>query len=118
MNADFSGNTLNNVEGKSLLSHIRISDPRKDYVLDSVYLAANGTGNNREIRLRSDIADGSLKGSYDLVTLPAYFETIVKKYIPSLKADIRAQATEFLIQHAAKGSGSAAGILQTRSQST
>jgi hypothetical protein len=36
------------------------------------------------IALRSDALDGSIKGSYDLATLPSYFKTIVKKYIPSL----------------------------------
>lgn len=84
----FSGNSLNNTEGNILLSSIRVIDPRNNYAVDSVYLAANGVGEGREISLRSDIADGSLKGNYDLNTLPSYFKTIVKKYIPSLKTDI------------------------------
>ncbi|HTI61289.1 translocation/assembly module TamB domain-containing protein [Mucilaginibacter sp.] len=85
---DFAGNTLNNTEGKFLLSNLRIVDPRNNYVVDSVYLAASGIGDNREIVLKSDMADGSLKGNYDLATLPSYFKTIIKKYIPSLKTDI------------------------------
>jgi hypothetical protein len=85
---NFRGNNLNNTEGTFLLSPIRIVDPRNNYVVDSVYLTANGIGNVREISLKSDIADGSLKGNYDLATLPSYFKTIVKKYIPSLKTEI------------------------------
>jgi hypothetical protein len=85
---NFAGNSLNNTEGQILLSPIRIVDPRNNYVVDSVYLSANGVGNVREISLRSDMADGSLKGNYDLATLPSYFKTIIKKYIPSLKTDI------------------------------
>ncbi|MBS1531654.1 MAG: translocation/assembly module TamB domain-containing protein [Bacteroidetes bacterium] len=85
VNSDFSGNTLNNTQGTLAVSCIRVTDPRRDYGVDSLYLAANGIGNDRAIMLRSDLADGSLKGSYDLATLPAYFETIVKKYIPSLQ---------------------------------
>jgi len=85
---NFSGNTLNNTVGKILVSPIRIVDPRNNYLVDSIYLAANGVGDGREISLRSDMADGSLKGNYDLNTLPSYFKTIVKKYIPSLKMDI------------------------------
>ncbi|MFI5162535.1 MAG: translocation/assembly module TamB domain-containing protein [Sphingobacteriales bacterium] len=88
MHSDFAGNTLNNTEGKLLLSKVRISDPRKDYIVDSVYLSANGVGDDREISLKSDIANGSIKGKYDLPTLPAYFVTVVKRYIPSLKTDI------------------------------
>ncbi|MBS1501781.1 MAG: translocation/assembly module TamB domain-containing protein, partial [Bacteroidetes bacterium] len=83
--ADFSGDNLNNTEGNILASSIHVIDPRNDYLVDSVYLSANGTGEGREIDLKSDIAEGSLKGNYDLATLPAYFKTIVKKYIPSLQ---------------------------------
>lgn len=88
LTTNFSGNTLNNTEGNILFSSTRIVDPRHNYVVDSVYLAANGVGDGREISLKSDIADGSLKGSYDLNTLPSYFKTIVKKYIPSLRLDV------------------------------
>ena len=84
----FCGNNLNNTEGDFLMSGIRVIDPRNTYVVDSVNLSANGIGNRREISLKSDIADGSLKGNYDLPTLPSYFKTIVKKYIPSLKTEI------------------------------
>jgi hypothetical protein len=51
-------------------------------------LTASGTGRERLISLQSPVADGSIKGNYDLGTLPSYFKTIVKKYIPSLKTDI------------------------------
>ncbi len=88
INTDFSGNTLSNFQGHVLLSPVRIVDPRNNYVVDSVYLAASGMGHVREINLRSDIADGSIKGDYDLATLPSYFKTILKKYVPSLKTEI------------------------------
>jgi hypothetical protein len=84
----FSGNSLKNMEGNILLSPIRIVDPRNNYLLDSVYLAASGKGDSRLIALRSDALDGSIKGSYDLATLPSYFKTIAKKYIPSLQTEI------------------------------
>ncbi|HEY8930141.1 MAG TPA: translocation/assembly module TamB domain-containing protein [Mucilaginibacter sp.] len=88
INANFSGNSLNNLTGKAALQRVRIIDPRNNYVLDSVMLSATGEGNQRAINLKSDVADGYIKGSYDLATLPSYFKTIVKKYIPSLKTDI------------------------------
>ncbi|HWD90653.1 MAG TPA: translocation/assembly module TamB domain-containing protein [Mucilaginibacter sp.] len=85
VNSDFAGNNLNNLQGKLQVSCVRVTDPRGDYGVDSLYLAAEGMGNDRSIILRSDIADGTLKGNYDLPTLPAYFQAIVKKYIPSLQ---------------------------------
>ena len=83
-----TGNGLNNLTGSLNLTGIRIVDPRNNYVVDTLFLNASGTGLNRAINLQSDIADGFLKGSYDLETLPSYFKTIVKKYIPSLKTTI------------------------------
>lgn len=85
---DFGGNNLNNIQGNFLLSGLRIVDPKNNYTVDSVYFSASGTGAGREIDFKSDMADGTLKGNYDLTTLPSYFKTIVKKYIPSLKMDI------------------------------
>jgi hypothetical protein len=86
----FSGNDLKNFEGNVLLSPVRVIDPRNNYLMDSVYFYANGKGASRVIALRSDALDGSIKGSYDLATLPSYFKTIVKKYIPSLQTEITA----------------------------
>jgi hypothetical protein len=88
INTNFSGNNLDNLDGSILLTKIRIADPRSDYVVDSLALTASGKGDARLISLKSDIADGSIKGSYDLGTLPSYFKTIAKKYIPSLKTAI------------------------------
>lgn len=84
----FSGDDLKNLQGNILLSPIKIVDPRNNYQADSLYLSANGSGNAREIALKSDFADANIKGSFDLATLPSYFKTIVKKYIPSLQTTI------------------------------
>ncbi|WP_073407100.1 translocation/assembly module TamB domain-containing protein [Mucilaginibacter sp. OK098] len=86
--ANFSGNSLSNLAGEASLQKIRIVDPRNNYVIDSLAISATGKGNQRAINLKSDVADGYIKGSFDLATLPSYFKTIVKKYIPSLKTDI------------------------------
>ncbi|HEY5327739.1 MAG TPA: translocation/assembly module TamB domain-containing protein [Mucilaginibacter sp.] len=88
MTTNFSGNNLNNLLGKVSLIHTRVVDPRNNYAVDSVTLSANGMGNLRDITLKSDIADGDIKGNFDLPTLPSYFKTILKKYIPSLKTTI------------------------------
>jgi len=42
------------------------------------------------ISLRSDVTDGYIKGSFDVPTLPDYFKSIAKKYIPSLQTTITA----------------------------
>ena len=88
VNTQITGNNLNNIKGSIDLTNIRLVDPRNNYVVDTLFLKASGLGTNRNITLHSDIADGFLKGSYDLATLPSYFKTVVKKYIPSLKTTI------------------------------
>jgi len=87
MKTKFAGNSLENFDGHIELSPIHIIDPRNNYTVDSVDLSSSGKGNDRLLSLKSDIADGSIKGSFDLATLPSYFKKIVKKYIPSLKID-------------------------------
>ncbi|SDF36344.1 Autotransporter translocation and assembly factor TamB [Mucilaginibacter pineti] len=84
----FSGNSLANIQGNILLSPARVVDPRNNYLVDSLYLSSSGEGNSREIALKSDFADANIKGTFDLATLPSYFKTIVKKYIPSIKTTI------------------------------
>ena len=85
---NFSGNNLSNLSGSLSLTCARIVDPRHNYPVDSLLLTANGSGNARLISLKSDMADASIKGGFDLATLPSYFKTIAKKYIPSLKTEI------------------------------
>jgi hypothetical protein len=82
---NFSGNDLSNLSGNVYLTNARVIDPRNNYPIDSVSLTASGTGNSRAINFKSDFADAYIKGSFDLATLPSYFKTILKKYIPSLK---------------------------------
>ncbi|RYY35442.1 MAG: translocation/assembly module TamB [Sphingobacteriaceae bacterium] len=88
LSTNFSGDHLDNLNGDIFLKSTRVVNPRNNYILDSLYLAASGSGNTRLLDFRSDAADGSIKGSYSLATLPSYFKSIVKKYIPSLKTDI------------------------------
>jgi hypothetical protein len=84
----FSGNNLDNIQGDILFSPARVVDPHNNYLADSLYLSSSWKGNIRDISLKSDFADANIKGKFDLATLPSYFKTIVKKYIPSIKTTI------------------------------
>jgi hypothetical protein len=85
MTAKFSGDNLNNLTGNLALRHSRVIDPRNNDPIDSVILSSTGSGNARMISLRSDVMDGYIKGSFDVPTLPDYFKSTLKKYIPSLQ---------------------------------
>lgn len=88
INSKVSGDNLKNLSGHILVSPIRIVDPRNNFLVDSVNLSINRSDTARYVSLKSDIADASIRGKFDLATLPSYFKSIVKKYIPSLKTTI------------------------------
>lgn len=85
---NFTGNNLSNIQGNLELMHIRMTSASTSMVVDSVNLFARGTGDNRSLTINSDILDASIHGQYDLNTLPSYFKSVVKKYIPSVKMDV------------------------------
>lgn len=85
---NIAGTDLRNIVGSVELKKLRIVDPRHNYVVDSILVNSSGSGEEKQLSLKSDIADGTIKGNYDLATLPSYFKTVIKKYIPSLKTQI------------------------------
>ncbi len=85
---NFTGNNLDNIQGNLLLQHVQLNNVKGIYHIDSIQLSAGGIGKERNLTINSDILDASIKGQYDLNTLPSYFKALAKTYIPSLKADI------------------------------
>ncbi|MET3114821.1 hypothetical protein AAKU52_002560 [Pedobacter sp. CG_S7] len=87
-NTNFSGNNLNNIQGNLSINKIQLNNAKGIYIIDSVKLMANGIGIDRTLRIESDVLDASIKGQYDLNTMPSYYKALAKTYIPSLKTDI------------------------------
>ncbi|HEX7367653.1 MAG TPA: translocation/assembly module TamB domain-containing protein [Pelobium sp.] len=85
INTNFKGNSLDDIQGQVIVNNLRLTNPQKSVVIDSVQLLAEGVGTNRLLALTSNIGDAQIKGEYDLNTLPSAFKTIVKKYIPSYR---------------------------------
>jgi hypothetical protein len=85
---NFSGSNLDNIQGYLRLQEIKLDNVKGIYNIDSVELRASGVGKERSLAVKSDILDASIKGQYDLNTLPSYYKTLAKRYIPSLKTDI------------------------------
>jgi hypothetical protein len=85
---NFSGTNLNNIQGDLLIQRIRLDNVKGIYNIDSVELNAQGIGVDRTLKISSDVLDASIKGQYDLNTLPSYYKALAKTYIPSLKTEI------------------------------
>jgi len=85
---NFSGTNLNNIQGNLLIQKIRLDNVKGIYNIDSLELQAKGIGIDRTLQIKSDVLDASIRGQYDLNTLPSYYKALAKTYIPSLKTDI------------------------------
>ena len=85
---NFSGTNLNNIQGNLLIQAIRLNNVKGIFNIDSVQLSAKGIGADRTLKISSDVLDASIKGQYDLNTIPSYYKSLAKTYIPSLKTDI------------------------------
>ncbi len=100
-NTNFSGNSLDNIQGQLTLQHIAIHSVSEKFHIDSIYLKADGFGTLRSLSLKSDLLEGSIKGQYDLKTLVPYLKQVSKKYIPSLtrkSESFKAQNFDFIIK--------------------
>lgn len=91
---NFSGNNLNNIQGELSIAQVRLNNVKGIYTIDSIQLNAKGLGAARELTIQSDVLDASIKGQYDLNTLPSYYKSLAKTYIPSLKTDIVKYGTQ------------------------
>ena len=87
-NTNFSGDNLNNIQGDLYVGNIKLDNVRGIYDIDSVQLSAKGLGLDRTLKIQSDVLDASIKGQYDLNTIPSYYKHLAKTYIPSLQTDI------------------------------
>lgn len=94
LRTNFTGSNLTNIEGSVDIDSIRLTNPESSFVVDSVKLAARGTGSDRELNISSDILDASIRGEYDLNTLPSYFKSVANTYIPSLKLNFVEPGTQ------------------------
>ena len=88
LETNFSGANLDNIQGSLGVYKAILANSRQAMVIDSIALIATGIDNNRSLSIKSDILDASIIGAYDLNTLPSYFLSVVKKYIPSLQTKI------------------------------
>ncbi len=86
--SNFNGNALNNVQGDLAFYDIRFQADSSQHAVDSLVLEASGNEAHRLLRLRSDLADATVKGEMDLTTLRSYFKSVAMQYAPSLALPI------------------------------
>lgn len=89
--ANFTGNNLSNIDGRLLIENLIIEGPQDSSLVDSILLYTQLESDQRTLAIESGILDTRINGQLDLKTLPSYFKSLTKHYIPSLAIDV----TEF-----------------------
>ena len=85
LSADFSGTSINDMQGKILLDSLTLNAPAgQGYFLDNLSIVANNLDGEREMNIHSSFMTASLRGNYSFQTIPENILRIAKRYIPSL----------------------------------
>lgn len=80
---NFSGNTIDNVQGSVHLTNIRYGEGKNSFEVDSVKLQAFTNESGKVLKLESDVASGQLQGNFLVAELAPSFNHILSQILPS-----------------------------------
>ena len=86
LTADFTGNSIDNLNGKILLDSLIINSPNAPtYLLDNLTISANQINNGeKQLSISSPFMNALIQGNYTYQTIPASILRGIQKHIPSL----------------------------------
>jgi hypothetical protein len=84
LTADFTGNTIDNMEGSFVVDSLDVKTAPASFFLNQFKVEASGHSLNRQLVIRSDIINGEMTGAFSFSTLlPSLLHTC-KGYVPAL----------------------------------
>ena len=85
LNADFTGSSIDDVNGRILLDSLVLNAPQdKGYSLDNLTITAGKVGGEKEIQILSPFMTAVVRGDYSYQTIPTSVLQTMQRYIPSL----------------------------------
>ena len=85
LNADFTGNSLDNMNGKISLDSLLLDAPEdQGTFLKNLTISAGIVKGEKEVRVQSPFLNVNVNGNFSYQTIPASFLHIAQRYIPSL----------------------------------
>ena len=84
LKADFTGNTIDNVEGNIQVDSLDFRTKPHRFFLNQLVVKASGHTSDRNLQISSDIINGEIKGAYSFATIVPSFMNTFKAYIPTL----------------------------------
>lgn len=105
-NVDFTGASLDDLNGSLTLNNATFSTKRKDILISNANINIQNKSNERFIKIASDIAEGTLRSNASLSSLSLAIQHFTKLYFPNLaKAETSASKPKTAL--AAKGAPTA-----------
>ena len=84
LNADFTGNNIDNIEGSVLLNDFSFKTTPSNFNLKQLEIVASGHSADRKLTVSSDIINGEISGAYSFLTIIPSFMNTFKGYLPAL----------------------------------
>lgn len=79
---NFKGNNIDNFLGDASLRNVLLVTSKQTLHIDSIQLSSTFLNNEKEIRLRSSIADADIKGKFNISQLSNAFQLYLCHYLP------------------------------------
>lgn len=99
LNADFTGNNIDNLEGAIQIDSLSFKTTPKDFFLKQLKVTASGVTQDRKLTISSDIINGEVNGAYSFTTIVPSFMNTFKSYLPALvssrQKDLTAKENNF-----------------------
>ncbi len=85
MDANFTGNSIDNMIGEINVDSISFKAPAKDFFMKNMNITATQNGDGeKQLSLNSEFITAVIKGKYSYQTIPLSVLKTVERYIPSL----------------------------------
>ena len=84
IDADISGNSLNNAQGTVDLDDFVMSDSLGQYVIDNIHLRSGYENDKHFLKINGDMGEAVVWGQFDWDTLPQSFVNYVASKLPTL----------------------------------
>lgn len=84
LQADFTGNNIDNVEGSLRLDSLSFYTTPSSFFLKQLEIAASGHSEDRRLTISSDVLNGEVSGAYSFATILPSLLNSMKGYLPAL----------------------------------
>ena len=84
LNADFTGNNIDNLEGSITLDSLSFLTAPDSFFLKQFKVEATGHSLDRHLTISSDILNGEVTGAYSFTTIVPSLMNTLKGYVPAL----------------------------------